>query len=490
MHTALRCRAIRRPRALLASAAAVPAAADGPDAPQLDAVKAPPAPAAPISSFHPATTLASLGLLAAIEVYITRVFRAWAVTFPPSLAGMGILFALFCLVNAVSPRTAAALTALVRPGCAWLTRWLAVFFAPSLVALPLTVGSISSADLALLPPVIIGGFLATLLGTATAVALLPEGDAPTNNGGGTQGSTPGPASAPGPEPRRGPLLPALAVVWGLSLTALGIRRLAGDVLLAHSPLIQAHLLSTTWILFAAAERLPRSVRSVLHPTLVAGAGTCAAAAMLGRALFLGAVGVLTPYQALLKAYGCRSWGQGIAGVGAGGILAAILPLTVLGFALQLFDRRAKLAACAPQIATASATGVVTGIFGSAIVARFAGLDRVLARALLPRCLTAPLAIIGASAVGADVTTTVVVVVITGLLGANFGPSILRRLGFRRSMVVGLAVGTSSHGLGTSALTSDPEALAFSAIALAINGLVSASLLVNPWVQRLLALVIG
>ena len=65
------------------------------------------------------------------------------------------------------------------------------------------------------------------------------------------------------------------------------------------------------------------------------------------------------------------------------------------------------------------------------------------------------------------------------MGANFGRKLLKALGVVDPVVVGLAMGTSAHGLGTAALADWPEALAFSALALALNGLVIAALLVSP-----------
>lgn len=157
----------------------------------------------------------------------------------------------------------------------------------------------------------------------------------------------------------------------------------------------------------------------------------------------------------------------------------MLPLTVLGFGLQLHDRRAQLRAAAPRIGAAVAVGGVTGVVCTALGARALGLSAPLARALVTRTITAPLAQLAAGELGASASLAVAATVLSGVMGANFGRKLLKALGVVDPVVVGLAMGTSAHGLGTAALADWPEALAFSALALALNGLVIAALLVSP-----------
>ncbi|KAJ1622625.1 hypothetical protein T492DRAFT_600368, partial [Pavlovales sp. CCMP2436] len=92
--------------------------------------------------------------------------------------------------------------------------------------------------------------------------------------------------------------------------------------------------------------------------------------------------------------------------------------------------------------------------------------------------------------GAPPSLAVATTVLSGVLGANFGRKIIGALGVTDAAAMGLAMGTSAHGLGTAALSDWPEALAFSALALALNGLLIAAILVTPAGASLVRLLLG
>ena len=74
-------------------------------------------------------------------------------------------------------------------------------------------------------------------------------------------------------------------------------------------------------------------------------------------------------------------------------------------------------------------------------------------------------------------------VLTGMIGAAFGPSLLNRLNVEDHMQRGLAMGTASHGQGTARILQESEeAGAFSALAMGLTALAMALLL--PAVSRL------
>ncbi len=72
--------------------------------------------------------------------------------------------------------------------------------------------------------------------------------------------------------------------------------------------------------------------------------------------------------------------------------------------------------------------------------------------------------------------TIALVILSGLLGASFGPPLLRLVGVRDDRAIGAAVGTSAHGIGTASLVRHSEMQAtVSSWAMAAAG-VSTSLL--------------
>ena len=69
------------------------------------------------------------------------------------------------------------------------------------------------------------------------------------------------------------------------------------------------------------------------------------------------------------------------------------------------------------------------------------------------------------------------VILTGILGAMMGTHILNLLGVKDWAARGLAMGTSSHGIGTArALQVNEIAGAFSGLAMGLNALATALLL--------------
>jgi putative effector of murein hydrolase len=73
---------------------------------------------------------------------------------------------------------------------------------------------------------------------------------------------------------------------------------------------------------------------------------------------------------------------------------------------------------------------------------------------------------------------------TGILGAISARSIYRALHINDDAVRGFAIGIASHGIGTArAFQESEQAGAFAALAMGLNGLMTALLLpvVAPWV---------
>jgi putative effector of murein hydrolase len=64
------------------------------------------------------------------------------------------------------------------------------------------------------------------------------------------------------------------------------------------------------------------------------------------------------------------------------------------------------------------------------------------------------------------------VVVTGLLGANFGPRLLTIFNITEPTTRGLSIGAASHGLGTAAVKGENDAFPFAAIAMATVGTVT------------------
>ncbi|WP_066185831.1 LrgB family protein [Gracilibacillus timonensis] len=93
----------------------------------------------------------------------------------------------------------------------------------------------------------------------------------------------------------------------------------------------------------------------------------------------------------------------------------------------------------------SLMGVITGTVGSLLL----GFDRWLIQSVAAKSVTAPIAISITETVGGNISLVAVFVMVAGISGAMFGPSILRLCRITHPVAKGLSIGTASHAIGTA-----------------------------------------
>ena len=81
--------------------------------------------------------------------------------------------------------------------------------------------------------------------------------------------------------------------------------------------------------------------------------------------------------------------------------------------------------------------------------RMFGLDESLTVSLVPKSVTTPIAVSISSPAGGVLPVTVVAVIFTGILGGIFAPLLIRIFKVSDPVAAGLAIGASSHAVGTS-----------------------------------------
>ncbi len=105
--------------------------------------------------------------------------------------------------------------------------------------------------------------------------------------------------------------------------------------------------------------------------------------------------------------------------------------------------------------------------------RLFGLDDAMTASLLPKSVTTPIAVSIAESHGGVVPVTVVAVIFTGILGSILAPVLIRLFHVNDSMTAGLAIGASSHAIGTSkALEIGETEGAMSGLATGICGIIT------------------
>lgn len=151
------------------------------------------------------------------------------------------------------------------------------------------------------------------------------------------------------------------------------------------------------------------------------------------------------------------------------------PVTVC-LALPVFINRNVLKENWVAVIVATIVGVGTSMGTVALLSWAFGLSKEVTFALLPKGVTTAIAkeistILGVSNL---VSITVTAVVITGILGSMLGPVLIKLFkGKDEHVTYGLALGSSSHSIGTSkAIDLNEKAGAISSVAIVTNGLLA------------------
>ena len=459
--------------------------------------------------------IVSASLFVLFDVLFRKLFVRLNLSFPSSLAGCALLFT-FLLV--LPERLSESVFALLEPGALLIgAKWLPVFFVPSLVTLPLTDPLGSTAELVKTALVVVGGFLFTLVSTAYSVVAVRklvestekqgqdkinsssssssssnklESDIMKKMRGDSKATTAGKESLTRTKQQltsapAQPLPKAFSDELFHSLLAItlftGVGSVATSILRVGSVLpkrISAlFLLSSTLTSFVFGARLPKKLTKIVHPLVTCTALTWTAASAL--AIVRG-----KSFRSILRSY--RTGSLSPLTTGAGDILLFLLGPAVVSLAISMYSRRKLMADNLPAVATGVGVSTFGGIFGTALAVRLLDMGNPMLRlALLSRNITSPLAMTIASIIGADVSLAVSMVVVTGLIGANFGASLLSLLRIKDPVARGLGIGAAAHGLGTAAFANEMDAFPFAAIAMALTGAAATVTVSIPVLRRII-----
>lgn len=149
------------------------------------------------------------------------------------------------------------------------------------------------------------------------------------------------------------------------------------------------------------------------------------------------------------------------------------PATV-AFAVPLVTQLATLVRLRWPLLVALAAGGIASGATAVTVAWALGASETTIRSLVPKSITAPIAMGISEQIGGVPTLTAVFCIVTGILGAAIAGVVFDRLGVRDAVVRGFALGNAAHGIGAArAFQDDAESGAFAGLALALHGLVGA-----------------
>lgn len=146
------------------------------------------------------------------------------------------------------------------------------------------------------------------------------------------------------------------------------------------------------------------------------------------------------------------------------ILRFLLDISVVSFGYLLYLNLDFLKKNTGIILIANFLGSLAGVLGVLGISRLLNTQEVITATLLPKSITTPLAVEISANFGGLTALTAVVVILSGLFGAVVGPSVFKLFKIKTAFARGLALGASSHGIGTA------RALEYGALEGAIGGL--------------------
>ena len=129
-------------------------------------------------------------------------------------------------------------------------------------------------------------------------------------------------------------------------------------------------------------------------------------------------------------------------------------------------------------------GATTSVFIAVGVARLLDAPPLIVASLLPKSVTAPIAMAIAEQIGGSATLAAVFTVSTGIIGALVVTPLLNLLGVRDWAARGFAIGVAAHGIGTArAYSVHPRAGAYASLGMGLHALFGA--IVLPWVAKII-----
>lgn len=277
------------------------------------------------------------------------------------------------------------------------------------------------------------------------------------------------AVAPSPKPFSKECLEFLSVGTAALLVAC-VAALRMDNPVA-TPLQTLALIFATLFGFVAAVRGPASFNKVVHPLITSSAVTVAVVQLIAK-------GTGSDLKSVLKSYKVGSLNP--MKMGAGDALLWILGPSVVSFAVSMYSRKTLIYENLLVILIGVAVASAGGLFATAAFVRAINVGNAVPRlSLLPRNITTALAMVIADLVGGDISQAAVCVVFTGVIGASFGKYLLAALGIHDPVTRGMGMGGSAQGLGVSAMSNEPDAFPFAAIAMVLTAVASTVIVSIP-----------
>lgn len=155
------------------------------------------------------------------------------------------------------------------------------------------------------------------------------------------------------------------------------------------------------------------------------------------------------------------------------LLSYLLTPATVCLAIPLYEQISLLKSNMKAILAGILSGVLTSMLSILLMAVLFGLDHELYVTLLPKSITTAIGMGVSEELGGIVTITVAVIIVTGIVGNMIGEPLCRLLRIQEPIAKGIALGTSSHAIGTTrAMEMGEIEGAMSSLSIAVAGLLT------------------
>lgn len=157
----------------------------------------------------------------------------------------------------------------------------------------------------------------------------------------------------------------------------------------------------------------------------------------------------------------------------GDIINMFLSPATAVLAITVYRQRKLLKEHILAILAGTITGSLCSIIVVYLLAHLFGLSEEMTSSLIPKSITTPMAIAVSDSIGGIQSITVLSVIVTGTLGNIIGPTLIRIFRIKNEIAQGMALGASSHAVGTSRAIELGEIQgSLSSIALVMSGIIT------------------
>ena len=138
------------------------------------------------------------------------------------------------------------------------------------------------------------------------------------------------------------------------------------------------------------------------------------------------------------------------------IMTYLLGPATVALAVPIYKNRNLIAKNMIAVGIGILIGTITTIASAIIIAKCFYFSRLLIVSLTIKSVTVPVATEIGKIVKGDVSLVAAFVIITGMIGAMFGPKLLSMFKINHPFARGLSIGTIAHGIGTAEAVKEGE----------------------------------